>query len=37
MRLIGTDYNIMYSVWCTGEHELYDLMASNFHFFLNVA
>lgn len=25
LRLIGKDYNVYYSVWCTGEHELYDL------------
>ena len=25
LRLIGTDYNFYYSVWCSGEHELYDL------------
>ncbi|KAH8594600.1 alkaline-phosphatase-like protein [Bisporella sp. PMI_857] len=25
LRVIGDDYNIYYSVWCTNEHELYDL------------
>ncbi|KAK8212924.1 hypothetical protein M8818_003089 [Zalaria obscura] len=25
LRLIGDDYNFYYSVWCSGEHELYDL------------
>ena len=25
MRVIGVSYNIQYTVWCTGEHELYDL------------
>ncbi|CAO3685770.1 unnamed protein product [Rhizopus stolonifer] len=25
LRVIAPDYNYMYSVWCTGEHELYDL------------
>jgi len=25
LRLIGKDYNLYYSVWCSGEHELYDL------------
>ncbi|ORE04925.1 arylsulfatase [Rhizopus microsporus var. microsporus] len=25
LRVISEDYNYMYSVWCTGEHELYDL------------
>ncbi|RDW59238.1 arylsulfatase-4 [Coleophoma crateriformis] len=25
VRIIGVDYNLYYSVWCTNEHELYDL------------
>lgn len=25
VRLIGRDYNLYYSVWCTNETELYDL------------
>jgi hypothetical protein len=25
LRIIGEDYNLYYSVWCTNEHELYDL------------
>ncbi|KAI9271333.1 arylsulfatase [Sporodiniella umbellata] len=25
VRVIAPKYNYMYSVWCTGEHELYDL------------
>ncbi|KAI6712280.1 hypothetical protein JHW43_005200 [Diplocarpon mali] len=25
LRLIGPGYNLYYSVWCTNEHELYDL------------
>ena len=25
LRIIGDDYNLYYSVWCTNEHELYDL------------
>ncbi|OAP55881.1 hypothetical protein AYL99_10033 [Fonsecaea erecta] len=25
IRVIGTGYNLYYSVWCSGEHELYDL------------
>ncbi|KIW21655.1 hypothetical protein PV08_02235 [Exophiala spinifera] len=25
LRLIGQGYNFYYSVWCSGEHELYDL------------
>ncbi|KAL3427443.1 Arylsulfatase 3 [Phlyctema vagabunda] len=25
LRVIGENYNLFYSVWCTNEHELYDL------------
>ncbi|KAI8883715.1 Arylsulphatase, partial [Backusella circina FSU 941] len=25
LRIISNDYNYMYAVWCTGEHEFYDL------------
>ncbi|PVH95205.1 Arylsulphatase [Periconia macrospinosa] len=25
LRISGDQYNIMYSVWCTNEHELYDM------------
>ncbi|KAK0724685.1 alkaline-phosphatase-like protein [Lasiosphaeris hirsuta] len=25
LRIIGEDYNFYYSVWCTNDHELYDL------------
>lgn len=25
IRIIGVDHNLYYSVWCTNEHELYDL------------
>jgi len=25
LRLVGDGYNFYYSVWCSGEHELYDL------------
>lgn len=25
LRLIGEGYNLYYSVWCSNEHELYDL------------
>lgn len=28
LRLIGEDYNFYYSVWCSGEHQLYDLNVS---------
>ncbi|KAG0645633.1 Arylsulfatase [Hyphodiscus hymeniophilus] len=27
LRVVGKEYNIYYSVWCTNEHELYDLTA----------
>ncbi len=30
LRLIGKNYNLYYSVWCTNEHELYDLKAGPF-------
>ncbi|CAI6341932.1 unnamed protein product [Periconia digitata] len=26
LRIIGEGYNIMYSVWCNNEHELYDMI-----------
>ena len=25
LRVIGRDYNLHYAVWCSGEHQLYDL------------
>lgn len=25
LRISGESYNLMYSVWCTNEHELYDM------------
>ncbi|KAI7228456.1 Arylsulphatase [Hortaea werneckii] len=25
LRLVGEDYNLLYTVWCSNEHELYDL------------
>ncbi|GAA5799922.1 hypothetical protein HPULCUR_005343 [Helicostylum pulchrum] len=25
LRVISQDYNYVYSIWCTGEHEFYDL------------
>lgn len=28
VRLIGQDYSLYYSVWCTNEHELYDMSVS---------
>lgn len=29
VRLIGPGYNLMYAVWCTNEHELYDMTVSS--------
>jgi len=28
LRIIGEEYSLYYSVWCTNEHELYDLTVS---------
>ena len=28
VRILGDGYNLYYSVWCSGEHELYDLQVS---------
>jgi hypothetical protein len=28
VRLMGKDYNLYYSVWCTNERELYDMQVS---------
>jgi N-acetylglucosamine-6-sulfatase len=30
VRLLSDEYNMYYSVWCTGEHELYDLNVSQY-------
>jgi N-acetylglucosamine-6-sulfatase len=27
LRIIGNDYNLLYTVWCSGEHELYNVNA----------
>lgn len=32
LRVIGEDYNLRYTVWCSGENELYDLQVSTFSF-----
>ncbi|CAI6088545.1 unnamed protein product [Clonostachys chloroleuca] len=29
VRLVSGDHNLYYSVWCTNEHELYDMKASS--------
>ncbi|KAH8883260.1 Arylsulphatase [Thozetella sp. PMI_491] len=26
LRVIGDGYSLLYTIWCTGEHELYDLV-----------
>lgn len=26
LRLVGKDYNLLYTVWCTGEREFYDVV-----------
>lgn len=28
LRIIGDSYSLAYSVWCTNEHELYDMNVS---------
>lgn len=28
VRVIGEEYNLMYTVWCTNEHELYEMNVS---------
>ena len=33
LRLIGGGYDLLYTVWCTGAHELYDLVVSLMHRF----
>lgn len=30
VRILSDSYNLLYSVWCTNEHELYDLTVSKF-------
>ncbi|KAH6868869.1 arylsulfatase precursor [Thelonectria olida] len=30
LRIVGPDYDFSYSVWCTNEHELYDIKADPF-------
>ena len=30
LRLIGSDYNLLYTVWCNNEHELYDLNTDSY-------
>lgn len=28
MRLVSREYDLLYTVWCTNEHELYDMKVS---------
>lgn len=31
-RIVSDEYNIYYAVWCTNEHELYDVsVRTQFH------
>ena len=30
LRIISDDYSLYYSVWCTNEHELYDMSQDNY-------
>lgn len=30
VRILGEGYNLYYSVWCSGEHELYDLQTDRY-------
>ena len=30
MRIVSPDYDILYTVWCSHEHEVYDMKV--FHF-----
>lgn len=36
VRILGDGYNLYYSVWCSGEHELYDLQVSLSSFVLSL-
>lgn len=40
LRLIGEDYNLYYSVWCTGEKEFYDLKVGrtpSYYYYFQIA
>ena len=30
LRISGPDYNLLYTIWCSGEHELYDMTVRDF-------
>lgn len=32
LRIVGKGYNFYYSVWCSGEHQLYNLVVRGCHF-----
>jgi arylsulfatase A-like enzyme len=34
LRVVGEEYSLLYTVWCSGERELYDLMVSAIPFLL---
>jgi hypothetical protein len=36
LRLIGSYYNLYYSVWCSGEHELYNMNVSSANLGINL-
>jgi len=31
VRIVGETYNLLYTVWCTNEHELYDMVVRTVH------
>lgn len=31
LRIVGAEYDLSYTVWCTNEHELYDIKADPLH------
>ena len=35
LRVVGEEYNLLYTVWCSGEHELYDMTVSVHHILSN--
>lgn len=32
LRIVGPTYNLLYTVWCSGEHEIYDMSVGVFQF-----
>lgn len=37
IRLIGSGYNLYYSVWCNNEHELYNMIVGHLSWMKNTA